>query len=219
MTRAIRSDGQTDMEATERPWARAWISNSYIREEQIGQISRLYPLRGVNPDENIMLPLRLARRLSRISLEANERGVRSPKRTRAAWTLCKRLYGKASDWPGSEATSGGLRVPAFSVCTPAPWLSAAPAVAFGCSPPRPSEWSPYSSACLWGRRKTKVHSQSQLTFWPAAGSSKGFFMALKPPKRHGFKLSNVQLQSGLFQKGLTDHSIWGWGSPALWCDR
>lgn len=98
---------------------------------------------------------------------------------REEWAL---LQESAEDWPGFEVTSGGLRAPAFSVGTPAPWLSAAPAAAFGCSPPRPSEWSPYSSACLWGRQKTKVHIQSQLTIWPADWSSKGFFMALKALK-------------------------------------
>lgn len=37
---------------------------------------------------------------------------------------------KTNDRPEYEASDGGLRAPASSVCTQALWLSAAPAVAF-----------------------------------------------------------------------------------------
>lgn len=73
---------------------------------------------------------------------------------------------KTSFLPVHEAWGGDLYAPASAVCTPAPWLSAALAVASWYSRQRLSEWCPYSSACLWGIQETKVHSQSQLTSWP-----------------------------------------------------
>lgn len=73
--------------------------------------------------------------------------------------------------PGSAASGVGWRAPASSACTPAPWSSAAPSAAAGCSPPRPSEWFPYSSACLWGgfRRQGSTVRVS----WPADRNSAG----------------------------------------------
>lgn len=34
MARAIRSDVQTDGDVTARPWARAWISSSYVLKKK-----------------------------------------------------------------------------------------------------------------------------------------------------------------------------------------
>lgn len=81
--------------------------------------------------------------------------------------LLRNLFSPSlKDPPVYEASDGGLRAPASSVCTQVPWLSAAPAVASWYSRQRLSEWCPYSIACLWGIQETKIYSQSQLTSWP-----------------------------------------------------
>lgn len=136
--------------------------------------------------------------------------------------------------PGYEASDGGWRAPASSAGTPAPWFSAAPAAAAWCSPPRPSEWFPYSSACLWGIQETRIYSQSQLTSWPEQHSILLFFYFFY------FSVHYEQFKdSGMCEMGerwwwgggyeeeadertvtvdhtLTDHLTWVSRFPALW---
>lgn len=163
MARAINSDVQTDGDdTTVRPWARAWISSSYMNKE----VTQTWTL------------LKAQNSASYTKYFMNQ------KLEHLTGTVVLIISLSWSDPPVCEASDGGLRAPASSVCTQAPWLSAAPAVASWYSPLRLSEWCPYSSACLWGIQETKIYSQSQLTSWPEKhrilyGPSEQIITALK----------------------------------------